>query len=338
VSFTDGPGVKHNFCPKGDVDLSYFYVKAGRSYKVQTKALANGVDTVMAVGDLNPSTPCMPAGCWNDDEAALTFASRIDFTAVEDDTALITVSNRGGKNGNDATYELIVVEYVPTPTPTITAGPSGTWTATPTATVTPRPLIDRCERYGGTSGNNTCITACPNFPVLGIPYFGTIYPLGDEDWFAPATLTPGEYELTLVPPDDQDYEMAVRANDTRNGCQILTYDGKPLVAFEGGEGEPEVLRWTVTADTRITIQVLASGSYADPYNPYSLLLRRTEATAVPTSLTPPSPVPPTATDTPTYTPSPTLATFMPPIITSTPTPTPTATQPSTLSGHEPARP
>ena len=43
---------------------------------VETTGLAQGVDTVMAVGDLSNSTPCEPAGCWNDDAAALTFASK----------------------------------------------------------------------------------------------------------------------------------------------------------------------------------------------------------------------------------------------------------------------
>ena len=77
-----------------------------------TANLAPGVDTVMSVGDLSPATVCEPAGCWNDDRAALTFESEIVFKAVEDGRAMITVDNRGSAFGTDATYDLSVAEIL----------------------------------------------------------------------------------------------------------------------------------------------------------------------------------------------------------------------------------
>jgi hypothetical protein len=314
--------VQHNFCPRGDVDLSYFQVKQGRFYKVETKALAYGVDTVMAVGDLSNSTPCMPAGCWNDDAAALTFASKIEFQAIEDDVALITVSNRGGNNGTEATYELVVIEYQPTPTPSPSALPSGTWTATPTATATPRHFADVCEVLGGVAnGNYDCARACAGFPRLGVPYLGALSRPDDKDWFLPASLPPGRYRLTLQPPPDQDYDMSVRlATDPRNNnCPIADGESGPLLAQGAGEGQMEMLEWTVVNETRFAIEVLSYYGYYDPYNPYVLLLQVVGPAPTATSGSSPTP---TDTATPTLTPSLTPVPFEPPIVTDTPTPTP----------------
>jgi hypothetical protein len=328
VSFGEGTGVQHNFCPRGDVDLMYFQVKAGRSYKVETKSLANGVDTVMAVGDLPNSTPCMPAGCWNDDYAALTFASRIEFMAVQDDIALITVSNRGGNNGTEATYQIVVVEYVPTPTPTLTPEPSGTWTATPTVTPTPRPAVDSCELIGG--GNDTCARACLGIPVVNVVYRGTLGRAGDEDYFIPLTFRPGVYKLTLWPPEDEEYDLILRYTrpPNNNTCPPV---GKQSIG--NGPGNAAVIEdIVVTADTEYAIQVasLASGDF-DPNNQYQLLLQRTGD--VPAG---PSPLP-TETWTPTLTPSstPTMTPpVLPPLITATPTVTPTG---SVVNASEPRR-
>lgn len=330
VSFGEGTGVQHNFCPKGDVDLMYFQVKAGRSYKVETKSLANGVDTVMAVGDLSNSTPCMPAGCWNDDAAALTFASRIEFQAVEDDVALVTVSNRGGNNGTEATYQLSVVEYVPTPTPTLTPAPSGTWTATPTATRTPRPAVDSCEVTGG--GNDTCARACLGIPREGVYYYGTIGRAGDEDFFIPVTFRPGVYRLTLRPPEDKEYDLVLRYTrpPNNNTCPAVG-----IQSLGNGAGNPAIIEFTVTSDLEYAIQVaaLASGDY-DPFNVYSLMLERLRD--VPTNTPGPSPIP-SETFTPTNTPTNTATMtppVRPPLITATPTETPTG---SALNAKEPGR-
>jgi hypothetical protein len=302
VAFGDqGKGVQHNFCPKGDVDLSYFQVKQGRSYRVETRNLANGVDTVMAVGDLSNSTPCYPAGCWNDDAAALTFASKIEFTAVEDDTALITVSNRGGKNGTEATYELLVAEIVPTPTPSPSAYPSGTTTATPTPTRTPRPFADRCEQLvSGTLGNQDCSRACRGFPILGVDYFGSIRVADDEDWFIPITLSPGKYRVSLLAPENTEYTLVLReaVTPTQNNCPPLS-GYSPIDSADGNWGW---LNFEVPpVATQLVLQVRSLyGDSIDPYNPYILRLERTGDV-------PPPPTQPsaTATDTPMPTATPT---------------------------------
>ncbi len=287
VGVGDANGVEHNFCPKGDVDLMYFTVKQGRSYKVETSGLAQGVDTVMAVGDLSNSTPCEPAGCWNDDAAALTFASLIEFTAVEDDVALITVSNRGSNFSTEATYELTVVEFVPTPTPTVTPLPSGTVTATPTATRTPPPFLDLCEVLTGIS-NDTCARACPGLPQLGVPYAGTLFKSGDNDWFLPNTLPAGTYKLSLTSPEDKSYALILHdaKNPATNNCPI--YNG--MIAAGGTEGDTKSLEWTITSSQQFAIEVTSfRGDYYDIYNPYLLLLERIGD--APTSTTGPSPTP-----------------------------------------------
>ena len=96
----------------------FFQVKKDRWYRVFTSDLAPGVDTVMAVGDLGSDARCEPAGCWNDDRAALTYESEIVFQAVRDGRAIVTVDNRGTAFGDDATYSIGVVEFEPGPTAT----------------------------------------------------------------------------------------------------------------------------------------------------------------------------------------------------------------------------
>lgn len=314
VGVGDAKGVQHNFCPKGDVDLMYFTVKKGRSYKVETSGLALGVDTVMAVGDLSNSTPCEPAGCWNDDAAALTFASRIEFQAVEDDVALITVSNRGSNFSSEATYELSVVEFVPTPTPSVTPAPSGTATSTPTPTRTPPPFLDLCEVLTGIS-NDTCARACPGIPQLGVPYQGTLFKAGDTDWFLPNTLPPGRYKVSLRSPEDKNYALILHdaRNPATNNCPI--YSG--MISAGGTEGDTKSMEWTITASQQFAIEVTSfRGDYFDLHNPYILLLEW--AGDAPTATSGPSPTP-TETLTPvppTTTPTPP---FQPPLPSATPT-------------------
>lgn len=314
IGFGDSDaGQKHNFCPAGDIDLAFFPVKAGRWYRVRTTNLAQGVDTVMAVGDLSISTPCEPAGCWNDDRASLTFESEIVFRAIEDDLALITVDNRGSRSGTEASYDLSVVEFEPEATPTVSPVPSPTSTPTRTATVTPLPLRDPFEP------NDTCRTAFEGVLQPRNPLYATLT-RSDEDWFATVELAPGSYRLTLTPPDDMDYDMDLRGVDdllkSRWTCPLLAWD------HQDGDGV-EQIDFTVSVASRYVVRVYprpGSSDY-DPHNNYRLLLEPLGTPFPTATLTPAptlTPTPPTPTLTP---PPPTLtATAVRPPVPPSPTP------------------
>ncbi len=245
VSFSETAVTQsHTFCGTGgdrgkDVDLAFFDVKKGRWYKVFTTNLAPGVDTVMAVGDLPNSTACQPAGCWNDDRAALTYESQIVFQAVEMGRGLITVDNRGSNYGDEATYELGVVEFIPTPTPTPSPAPSATASVTPTRTPTPVPLFDRCEDNDSCRYANTSCVLYPGQPAYKNT---TIYPGSDEDWFLTDELEPGYYELHMRPPPGEDYDLELRyiERQSTNLCPLVPFvnqgwtagDAKEMIAFE----------------------------------------------------------------------------------------------------------
>lgn len=315
VSFGDPQPQRHNFCPKGDVDLAFFRVKQGRWYRVSTTALAAGVDTVMAVGDLNDSTPCEPAGCWSDDRGSLTYESQIVFKALEDDVALVTVDNRGTKSGTEATYELSVVEFQPEPTATPTPVPSGTPTPTRTPTATPLALRDPYEP------NDTCAAASldwlkvrnpapgqdPRDTGLALP--ATLRTASDEDHFVTPLLERGDYVLAMRPPEDRDYDLELRSHElsgSRRTCLLLVAED-----FEDDDEMEEIVFHVETPTIFVVKVYVRDGSTgADPHHHYYLWLQNYGP--------PPTPAPP-----PTAVPTPTVPTPAPP----PPTLTPTAVRP-----------
>lgn len=296
---------KHNFCSDFDIDLATFPVKGGRWYRVFTKGLAAGVDTVLAVGDLPGGTNCQPwndtFGCWSDDASALTFESEVVFQAGGDGQAIITVDNRGPSAGGGATYELGVVMFqqgTATPYPTETPKPSATPTRTPT------PMKD----------NYTSNTSCPYaVPVqleteIRAPMTGNTTSYRDYFKF---DLEPGvEYRTEMRPPSGMDYDMIVGLWQNNISCPQIA-----LVASEGDATE----RWdwtpTFTVRTTVFVAVLATGAY-DPSRPYRLkTFRKYPDTPVPvptatllpgqpTPEPPPSALPPPASARP---PSPTAS-------------------------------
>ncbi len=311
VGFGDPQPQRHNFCPKGDIDLAFFRVKKGRWYRVSTTSLAAGVDTVMAVGDLNDSTPCEPAGCWSDDRGALTYESQIVFKALEDDVALVTVDNRGTKHGTEATYELSVVEFQPEPTPTLTPVPSGTPTPTRTPTATPLALRDPYEP------NDTCAAASLDWLKVRNPAYGqdprdeslalraTLRTATDEDHFVTQLLEPGSYVLAMRPPDDRDYDLELRSHElsgSRRTCQLLVAE-----RFQDDDEMEEIVFQVGTPAIYVVKVYVRDGSKGgDPHHYYHLWLQnygppptpRPPDTPVPTPTVPtPAPPPPTLTPT-----------------------------------------
>jgi hypothetical protein len=302
----DGQAQQHNFCPRGDVDLAYFQVKTGRWYRVTTSDLAPGVDTVMAVGDLSDSTPCQPPGCWNDDATVMTFASEIVFQAVQDATALITVSNRGQlASGTDATYRLAVVQFDPTPTPTATLEPSPTASSSPTPTPTRLPPIDRFETTRGT--NNDACRRAYQYLELNRWYDATLHVGTDQDLYESVTLNPGDYRALLQVPDDQNYDLEVLqpVNPSRDDCP--PWPGLTQ-GWNNGEGEDEFVYFTVVTPTGVILRVYTpyTNVYGSPYDVYRLRLEPvgTLVPPVPTATLSPTPRPtPTITLTPSVTPT-----------------------------------
>jgi hypothetical protein len=254
---------------------------------VFTQDLAPGVDTVMQVGDLNFSTPCQPAGCWNDDKASLTYESEVIFRAIEDDTAMITVDNFGTAYGTDATYQLGVEEFLPEPTATVTPIPSATASRTPTASVTPKPLVDPCDE--GTTPNNTCANAC----LIGFdPMFATINRSTDQDYYRTITLGVGRYTVVLNPPDDIDLDLQVyEAGTPGRTCPGPSFD----ISNNPGDDTEEITFDTLVAPADVYIRVYpADANQVDQHHAYVLQLFARNPT---------QPPPPTATQT--FTPAPT---------------------------------
>jgi hypothetical protein len=277
-----GETQSRTFYPAGDIDLAYFQVKGGRWYRVSTSDLARGVDTVLAVGDLDPGTPCEPPGCNNDDKAALTLESEIVFRATGDQVGIITVWNRGGRYACDATYQLTVEEFLPQPSATPTPGP-------PTAT--PTPGKDRFEP------NDRCSIATGNFRV-GTVYSGLyIWTRSDIDHYITEPLATGAYKVRLFDiPAGTDYDLIVR--DSTSLCTELERSEQGRPATEESV-VVDVCPGSVLAGYPLIVHVWApDGSFSDTAA-YSIEITR---------LGDPSECPtftPTRTPTSTRTPTPT---------------------------------
>jgi hypothetical protein len=139
---TNDPGILsvgetqlRTFAQEGEIHRLLLRVKAGRTYVITTSNLAVGVDTTLQLTYNGLVVE-------NDDISSGTLASEVSFTADEDGTAAITVSN-AGLFGPERTYELSAMLGSPPATPIPTATLTATATIRPTAgpTWTPRPTF-----------------------------------------------------------------------------------------------------------------------------------------------------------------------------------------------------
>ncbi len=132
-----GQSQLHNFYPDGDFDQVQFLVKTGRFYRVYTTDLAAGVDTLLTIA-------AGGALYTNDDAKPGTLASEVTFSVTGADVlATAQITNRG-QAGADKQYQLVVEEFVPTPT---VLSPSATPTNTPTPTPSPTASPDRRDAF-----------------------------------------------------------------------------------------------------------------------------------------------------------------------------------------------
>ncbi|MEO8083467.1 MAG: pentapeptide repeat-containing protein [Ardenticatenales bacterium] len=293
---------KHNFCSDFDIDLATFPVKGGRWYRVFTKGLAAGVDTVLAVGDLPGGTNCQPwndaFGCWSDDASALTFESEVVFQAGGDGQVIVTVDNRGPSAGPGATYELGVVMFQQgTATPVSTETPK----PTPTPTRTPTPMKDSY------TSNTSCPYASAALLEVEIRAPMTGNTSSYRDYFKFELEPDTEYRTEMRPPSGLDYDIIVGPWQNTTAC--------PQYAIELNDGDgTERYDWPkYSVRTTVYVAVYATGAY-DPSRPYRLKTFRKYA---------PSEWTPTAT-----------ATFAPGVPTPTPPP-PTPISPVTARPPSP---
>lgn len=316
----DGKAETHKSCYKGDIDLVAFQVKGGRWYKVSTKELAPGVDTLIAAGDLPEGSTCLSwhpdFGCWNDDKDGNALESEILFRAGGNGRVLITVDNRGTRFGSEAAYGLAVSQTTLEPSATPTVAPS----ATPEPTRTRLPLRDD---YDNSAANNSCRYA--TVMTWNVPWDpngnrdghrdglkATIGSSSDQDWYIVElppynTATgPGNYRIELKPPKNHDYDMDAGPLAGAGQCTTTTW----VKHMDGDRSE-----WfDVLADVKKTIWIEVYGrpgaSEFDPYESYRLYVDyapdsppasggSTSTPTRPTQPPPPTLVPATSPATPT---------------------------------------
>lgn len=126
----------HNFYPDSDFDQVQFLAKAGRFYRVYTTDLSPAVDTFLTVV-AGTST------FTNDDAKPGTLASEVTFSVSGSDViASVRITNRG-QYGADRRYQIILEEFLPTPTPQQPDTP----TPVVTPGVTPVPTQDLRDAF-----------------------------------------------------------------------------------------------------------------------------------------------------------------------------------------------
>lgn len=133
-AYTTSPGIVlplNTIWPVGDVDYFRFHAKGGSAYEVLTRDLDAGIDTYLVVYDSNGNVIGE-----NDDDTALSRASKVTFSAPSSNFYFAAVTNLNPTDPADQTYSFEVKEILGTATPT--AQPTGT----------PVASIDDCEPNG----------------------------------------------------------------------------------------------------------------------------------------------------------------------------------------------
>ncbi len=164
----------HNFYPDGDFDQVQFLAKTGRFYRLFTTDLAPGVDTFLtiAVGGQTYT---------NDDAKAGTLSSEVDFTVSGADTVAVARITNRGQYGSDKTYQLVLEEFLPTPTVPVPDTP----TPIVIPSVTPVPTQDLRDAYEPDD-------VVPTPIALNDSQARNFYPNGDVDQIV-FTAKPGRF-------------------------------------------------------------------------------------------------------------------------------------------------
>lgn len=185
-----GQFIERAFRAEDEVHRAAIRVAGGRGYMIATANLAAGVDTYLDVS----------YDGWhisNDDAWPGTLASRVFVMPAQDTTLWVQVTNRG-VTGDNATYELLVVEAEPTPTqsPTATLTPDAGMTMTPRPTYTPRSTAT--STLGATRTPRPTSTRRPTYtprPTMSLTPSTT--PTPSPTWRPTATATPPRTVLPI---------------------------------------------------------------------------------------------------------------------------------------------
>jgi hypothetical protein len=238
---------QRTFNPTGDVDRAFLIVKAGRRYSVMTCGTAAmpatppistdpfdplalacyphvaGVDPLLTI--TGPVRACLPPGCMNDNALSdpAYKNARVEFEAVSDGEATITLYNRGTFSPA-AVYYLRAYEIAvrtPTVTPTATAAPpTPTATATsaayptawPTATATTAGIQTGTPTVTPAASATPTATTNPYPPIVLRDETGSgawAAPVSLRDWWAP-TAAPAQALQARAGPTPTLMDGAIR--------------------------------------------------------------------------------------------------------------------------------
>ena len=227
----NGPSQTHNFDRVGDLDFISFPATAGTRYTIFTANLESRVDTVLLLYDSDQTLLTA-----NDDFGG-SKASRIEWTALADDTLFILVySYNPLAFGHDTSYDLEVDAEVPTPTATSTATSTPTLTPTPTATSTP-------------TATPTGTLPPTNTPTVTSTPTATPTPTHTPTSTPTATAT--------IPPD------VFEADNSSGTASAISTDGTGQVHNFHASGDPNWMKFTATAGNLYTVRTSNLGPRAD---------------------------------------------------------------------------
>lgn len=245
---------KMTFSVPQQAQVFVFLAKAGRFYQVLTTNLAPGVDTSMTVTLDNGATFA------NDDAKPGVLSSEVDFQSPDQNmNATVRVENMG-RFGPNSTYQIVVKEIIPTPTPKGGSGGSGgsgssaattpppvvviiptnAPTSTPAPTRTPRPTKTPVPTVAPTADQRDAYEPDQPTPTsigVGETQHRNFYPSGDVDAAAFAAKKNRYYiaqTANLVPGVDTAMTVTLGAsswqNDDANPSQPNSYAS--LVCFQ----------------------------------------------------------------------------------------------------------
>jgi hypothetical protein len=109
-SFTVGATETHTFCTPGDVDWVRFAATAGTTYRIETRNLAAGVDTILNLLEPDGTTPID-----SDDDSNGNRASLITFTPSASGTYYLWAEDYSGSGSAGASYDLRITIFTTPP-------------------------------------------------------------------------------------------------------------------------------------------------------------------------------------------------------------------------------
>jgi len=328
----------HTFYPEGDVDWVVFSVTQDRVYTLRTGDFGTRVDTRIRVEI---------GGLVFEDDPLARDPSEVTFQAPSDGLAIAKIVNGNpfGYEPPDNTYQLMLLEVLPTPTATATFTPQPTGTGTPTRTITPTRTPSPTRSPTPTQGKDT-YEPNSNFNLAYGPltsetvYWSYIWSSTDDDYFRFNLETPGRIDVELANiPVGSDYDL-------------FLYDPSRREAGRAeGVGDKETISYTAAVTGTYYILIFTPNNTYSREEAYSLRVVYVQPTPTPTNTATPTatftpvriPRPPTPTSTPAETDTPTPTST--PSETDTPTPTlsptvtdtpvPTATPTDTVTATSP---